>query len=388
MTSRPIRIIALAGGSTGGHVVPLGSLARSIITQSIAGTLVRFGEYNSLEERESNIINNIYSTYHNSNQKLDHAIHFVPIVSGKFRRHPTFKELCLNIIDLFKFIRGVALSVRKLKQYQVDHVFSKGGFVSLPVVIAAWIVRIPITVHESDTKPGLSTRIASWFATTVFTGFPNVLPRAKVVGQILSDELIPDQNDLKHYNNNYTTCIINCGSLGSHSVHKAIIEIIKSRIGGDDNLKRHRIILLGKLNQGFKSSYEELIQQGHSIDLHEYVDQQTMKKLYIQSDLSICRGGTTTLVEQQLFGIKQIIIPIPRTHDQLTNAHHFVSAYGDILIKQTNTNRKQILDTTLKYYHDYHKQPLDIKTIYNTINQGKQHIIESLRNHGKQYHKN
>jgi UDP-N-acetylglucosamine--N-acetylmuramyl-(pentapeptide) pyrophosphoryl-undecaprenol N-acetylglucosamine transferase len=79
----------------------------------------------------------------------------------------------------------------------VDAVFCKGGFVALPVVFAAKILRKKLIVHESDVHPGLVNRIASRFTSIVFTGFDRVLPRSKTVGQILSDDIVPSINSQK-----------------------------------------------------------------------------------------------------------------------------------------------------------------------------------------------
>gem|GEM_PF-3445026 len=78
----------------------------------------------------------------------------------------------------------------RLPAYHIDVVFCKGGFVSLPLTIAAWIWRKKIYVHESDTRAGLATRICGYLATANFSGFPGTLPNSQVIGQIMSNDLI------------------------------------------------------------------------------------------------------------------------------------------------------------------------------------------------------
>ena len=96
----------------------------------------------------------------------------------------------------------------------------------MPVVIAGWLLRIPILVHESDSKPGISARIAARFATKIFTGFKDVLPDGQYVGQILNSELIGKQvKPLK--TSKKTQIIVNCGSLGSASVHTTLLSLFK-----------------------------------------------------------------------------------------------------------------------------------------------------------------
>ena len=82
------------------------------------------------------------------------------------------------------------MMIVRLPHYHIDVVFCKGGFVSLPLTIAAWVWRKKIYVHESDTRPGLATRICGMLATHNFSGFPDTLPNTTVVGQIMSSDLI------------------------------------------------------------------------------------------------------------------------------------------------------------------------------------------------------
>lgn len=120
---------------------------------------------------------------------------FLPLFSGKWRREKTLSALLKNLWDLWLLSLGIVQALRYLKKYRIDRVFCKGGYVALPVVFAAKILSIPIFVHESDVNAGLVNRIASRFAKQNFSGFPQVLPKAKCIGQILSDELLPKSQE-------------------------------------------------------------------------------------------------------------------------------------------------------------------------------------------------
>jgi UDP-N-acetylglucosamine:LPS N-acetylglucosamine transferase len=124
-----------------------------------------------------------------------------------------------------------------------------------------------------------------------------------------------------------------------------------------------RIIILGKLNLSFLSDYQKF----QHIELYEQVDQKTMGKLYLQADLSICRGGVTTLVEQQLFNIKQLIIPIPWTHDQFTNAEYFAKTNGDFLIDQDQSNRVDKIYSLINNLKDFKKNPIEMGKLVESI---------------------
>lgn len=123
------------------------------------------------------------------------SLDFVPILSGKYRRETRRSSRFKNVRDIFLFAAGFFQSLFRLIRYDIDVVFCKGGFVALPVVLAAALLQRQIIVHESDTHPGLVNRIASRFTTKVFTGFDKVLHNAKTIGQIISDEIITEEKE-------------------------------------------------------------------------------------------------------------------------------------------------------------------------------------------------
>lgn len=369
-----INRIACAGGSTGGHVVPISTLIQTIsstISPTNQGWSIQFfwfGEKKSMEEQECHRLSNSFPW-----------VHFVPIVSGKVRRKPDLHDLLLNIRDIVRLVRWVIQSIYWIKVYGITSIFSKGGFVSLPVVIAGRIRRIPLIVHESDTKPWLSTRIASWFTDTVFTGFPHVLPKGKYVWHITNIQLVQGMNEIRDHENNdqpmtkkKPTIMVNCGSLGSTSVHEAVLSIMSTN--KILCAQFDRIVLLGRMNTSFRPHYEHY----PYVKLYEFVDQKTLWKLYYQADSSICRGGSTTLVEQHLFGIRQIIVPIPWTHDQSTNAEYFVRQYDDCIVRQHGKQWYQDLEHILDTLTTYHKDRVNIHALDDQIQQPLQQIIKAV----------
>lgn len=357
--------IAFAGGSTGGHVVPISTLIQTIWEKHWHtmgdGHLFRFGERGSLEEE--------------AYQKLKAQwvdLFFVHIVSGKIRRHPSIREFFQNIWDIFLCIYWILISFYNLNKYHIDVIFCKGWFVSLPVVVAWRLLWIQIITHESDSKPGLSTRIAAKFSSKVFSWFPNTLPWAEYIWQILSDNLLVG-NKTWDFDNKKPHILVNCGSLGSASVHEALLSLfVEYPLLTQDYC---RTILLGRLNIWYKSSYEQL----REVVLYEYVDQTIMGELYWKADISICRGGSTTLVEQHIFNIRQIIIPIPWTHDQAGNASFFETTYWDIVIDQSKKGWSKKLYQSILYFGSLGTKPsLDRDLLKTQIIGSKEKIIEEL----------
>lgn len=382
---KTIRNIAFAGWSSGGHVVPISTIIQTIVTSyqlpATSYQLFWFGERNSLEEKEAVKLQS----------SIAPKLRFVPITSWRMRRKPDIRELFLNIIDLFKLVWWIILSFYNLKKHHIDVIFCKGGFVSLPVVIAWWLARVRIVAHESDSKPGISTRVAAKFANKVFTGFPNVVAWGEYVGQILSEDLLPKDSyqlpapPLAQWTTSYQSIdatgngqqvtgniLVNCGSLGSASVHGILLKLFSDYPSLTKDFRW--TILLGNLNIGFKVDYKKY----PDIIVYEYIDQSTMGQLYRETDISICRGGSTSLVEQHIFGIKQIIVPIPWTHDQFTNAAFFVKEYGDVVIDQNQPNWGEQLFESLQSLKDYKKQDLDREIIRQQLQSWKERIIREI----------
>lgn len=277
---------------------------------------------------------------------------FLRIFSWKRRRQKEFVAILKNIGGIFALLVGIFQSLYYLLRYRIDKVFCKWWYVSLPVVIAAWILRRPVLLHESDTKAGLANRICSKFATTIFTWFEDVFPGKEiVVGQILDDDLV---GDITSYNKHDTTDVLVIGwSQWSQSLYDALYAMILTNQGKLQHTHFH--VILGTENQ----SYMERFTKFDFVTVYPFVDQPEMWNLLVKCDVSITRGGTTSLAEQELFGIKKIIIPIPWTHDQLKNAQYYVKEHGDILVEQLDPDFKQVFEETVLHFATYLKQPYE-----------------------------
>ena len=142
--------VLVTGGGTAGHVLP----AIPVIEECLkAGWKVSFiGSRSGLEET---LLSGI-------------ELNYFSIPTGKFRRYFTLK----NVLDFFSFFLGIINSLMIVSRIKPDVIFSKGGFVSLPVVIAGWALGVPILAHESDSSPGLANRISLRFLKTYCTTFP------------------------------------------------------------------------------------------------------------------------------------------------------------------------------------------------------------------------
>lgn len=355
--------IAFAWWGTGWHVFPVQSLIKYLFRYyPTQYDLFWFGEKPSLEREiyqklasdflvdDAHMRTSLASQKGATRNPIYRAFLFLRIFSGKRRREKEFFAIVRNIFGLFLLLIGVFQSLFYLLRRKIDKVFCKWWYVSLPVVIAAWILRKPILLHESDTKPWLANRICSKFATTIFTWFENVFPGKEiVVGQILDDDLV---GEITAINKHDITDILVIGwSQWSQSLYESLYEMLFTNQNDFENTRFH--VILGTENLSFMERFTKF----DFVQVYSFVDQKTMGNLLVKCDVSITRGGTTSLAEQEIFGIKKIIIPIPRTHDQLKNAQYYQRTYWDVLVEQWDPDFKELFENAVLEYSRYLKQP-------------------------------
>jgi len=257
--------IVLTGGGTAGHVTPNLALLPSLRKEEFE--IHYIGSYNGIERR---LIE-------------DAGISYDGISSGKLRRYFDIK----NFSDPLRVLKGYGQAKRLMKQYQPDIVFSKGGFVSVPVVLAAKHYKIPVIIHESDMTPGLANKICIPAAQKVCCNFPetlNYLPKDKAVlsGSPIREELLTgDRLSGLQYaglSANRPVILVIGGSLGSVTVNHAVRSILPKL------LSQFQVIhICGKGNLD-----ESLIGTSGYVQ-YEYVDKPLRHLFAKYSDSSFCR---------------------------------------------------------------------------------------------------
>ena len=349
---------------TWGHVFPIKSLIERIQkkTQYTANIdkIYRFGTANSLE---SQVCENFKDTVP--------EVEFIPIISGKLRRETIRKSRLKNIRDIFLFVAGFFQSLFLLLTHRIDVVFCKWGYVALPVVLAAALLQKKIVVHESDTHSGLVNKIAARFTTKVFTGFDNVLPRSKTVGQILSDEILVE--DMPARDHDKPKVLIVWGSQGSRRLYQSLIKIFQTNPEILSSFDFY--FVLGLLNQEISTELDKY----PTVRSYSFLSQKEMGELFAICDIAITRWGTTSLAEQHLYDLKQIIVPIPWTHDQYDNARRYVQHKKDIMIDQRDVGFHIKMIKTLMKLRTFKKKERDIDR-QAVVSRAKEIIIKSILN--------
>lgn len=293
--------IVLTGGGTAGHVTPNIALLPKLY--ELGYDVHYIGSYNGIEKT---LIENCRVPYYG-------------ISSGKLRRYFDLK----NFSDPFKVVKGFSEAAKLLKKLKPDVVFSKGGFVSVPVVLAAKQQRIPVIIHESDMTPGLANKLSIPAASKVCCNFPETishLPKGKAVlsGSPIREELLTGSRAkaLKFTGLSGTkpVLLIIGGSLGSVVVNEAVRSILPKL------LKKFEIIHLcgkGKLDQTL-TAMNGYVQ-------YEYISEE-LKDLFALSDIVISRAGANSICEFLALRKPALLIPLSAAAsrgDQILNARSF-----------------------------------------------------------------
>ncbi len=355
--------IAMAGWWTWGHVFPIKSILDFLSIHKQYSQHIQniywFGSKNSLEQK---VCYDVQST------DIDIQLGFIPICSWKYRRESYRKSKLKNIVDFFLFIYWCMQSVVYLLYYRIDVVFCKWGYVALPIVLAASLLHKKIIVHESDTHPGLVNKIASRFAKKVFTGFNGVLSHGQTIGQIISNDIVVDVSP--QYNPR-TQILVVWWSQGSKRLYQNVLHILEfsKELLSDVDF----FVVLWLLNKEMTPLFDKF----PNVKVYSFLSQKEMGVLYATCDIAITRGGTTSLAEQKLYDIKQIIVPIPRTHDQYDNAHWYVKHYNDIFINQRDHNFESQLENAIKHFK-WFKKPIQKKDKKAIIEEAKKIVRDAL----------
>ncbi|MCI8584486.1 MAG: undecaprenyldiphospho-muramoylpentapeptide beta-N-acetylglucosaminyltransferase [Lachnospiraceae bacterium] len=314
--------IILTGGGTAGHVTP--NIALLPRLRQSGYEISYIGSRDGIEK------------------KLIQAqgIPYYEISSGKLRRYFDLK----NFTDPFRVLKGFSEASALMKKLKPDIVFSKGGFVSVPVVIAARRHHIPVICHESDLTPGLANKLSMPGATKVCCNFPETiqyLPKGKAVltGCPIRRELMEGNRtaalNLTGFTPGKPVLLVMGGSLGAAAVNQAVRDALP------DLLKRYQIVHLcgkGKLDESLNGT-KGYIQ-------YEYI-QKELPDLFALCDIVISRAGANAICELLALRKPTLLIPLPAKAsrgDQLLNARSFERQGFSMVLEEEHLTKDTLLN--------------------------------------------
>lgn len=328
--------IVLTGGGTAGHVTP--NIALLPALRQAGYEISYMGSYDGIEKR---LI-------------ADFDIPYTGISTGKLRRYLDIR----NLTDPFRVIKGFSEARKYLKSYRPDVVFSKGGFVSVPVVRAAAALGIPCILHESDMTPGLANRLCFPVAKKICCNFPEtmqMLPEGKAVltGSPIRSELAQGNRiaglDLCGFTANRPIILVIGGSLGAANVNKAVRDALPRLL--EDFQVVH---LCGK------DKIDNLLLTTSGYKQFEYVKTE-LKDLFAMADIVISRAGANSICELLALKKPNVLIPLPAASsrgDQLLNAASFEAQGFSLVINEDDLTTELLvakvheLFSNRQSYHD------------------------------------
>lgn len=322
--------IVLTGGGTAGHVTPNIALLPALKREGYEVHYI--GSYDGIERKLIEELN----------------IPYYGISSGKLRRYFDPK----NFSDPFKVIKGFFEALNLIKKLKPDVVFSKGGFVSVPVVLAAKRKGVPVIIHESDMTPGLANKLSIPSARKICANFPETvkyLPEGKAVltGTPIRQELFSGNKlrgmDFCGFNRNKPVLLVVGGSTGSLAVNEAVRAVLP------ELLEKYQVVhLCGK------GKLEETLNKTPGYVQFEYIKKE-LSDLLDAADLVISRAGANAICELLALRKPNILIPLSAASsrgDQILNAESFQRQGYSYVLKEEALNKETLLEAIETVYNN------------------------------------
>lgn len=322
------KTIVFTGGGSAGHVTPNIAVINEIRNEWVIHYI------GSKKGIEKELIQKVNIPYYEIN-------------CGKLRRYLDFE----NFVDMFRVIKGITEARSILKKLKPHLVFSKGGFVSVPVILAARSLKIPIYIHESDMTPGLANKISHRFASKIFTSFEETKKhfpkhKTKVIGSPIRKEILTGSSKkgrtFLEFDNYCPIITIMGGSLGAKKMNEVVRDTLPQ-------LTEHFQIvhLCGKNNIDNKFATFPRYRQ------FEYVHEE-LPDILAATDIIITRGGSNAIFEFLALSIPMIIIPLGLNQsrgDQIMNAQAFENKGYSLTLEEEKLNS----NTLIEYVETVHK---------------------------------
>ena len=322
--------IILTGGGTAGHVTP--NIALIPRLKEMGYDIQYIGSYNGIEK---DLIEPLHIPYHG-------------ISSGKLRRYFSVQ----NFTDPFRVLKGLGEARKLIRELKPDVIFSKGGFVSVPVVLAGKRAKVPVIIHESDMTPGLANKIALPTATKVCCNFPETLehlPKEKAIltGSPIRQELLSGNKiaamDLCGFSADKPVILVIGGSLGSVAVNNAV------RSALPELLEHFQVVHLcgkGKLDESLadRKGYKQF----------EYISNE-LRDIFALSDLVISRAGANAICELLALRKPNLLIPLSANAsrgDQILNARSFERQGFSVVLEEEAVTKESLLDAVNSLYQN------------------------------------
>ncbi len=344
--------IILTGGGTGGHILPHLSLKPHL--EKNFSEIVYIGTKNGLEH---DII---------SKEK---DILFESITAFKLDRSKILKNLLLPI----KVISSINQAKKILKQHKPDVIFSKGGFVSMPVCIAGKLLKIPVISHESDLTMGLANKIIYYFCDKFCTTFESTakgLKKAVYTGSPIRASILKGNKEkgyiLTGVDKSRPTLLVMGGSTGALKINEVLYSALP------EILKTFNVIHIVGSGKGDKTKqYKNYCQIEYCYNIED---------VFAVSDIIVSRAGSNAIYEFLALSKPMLLIPLPKDAsrgDQIDNAKYFENLGYSKTLFQENLNSEKLINEINHLYKNKELYVTKMKTAQNTLN-GAENIYKVI----------
>lgn len=321
--------ILFTGGGSGGHFYPLIAVAQSI--------------NNLAKEHKLVNVKLFYMAPQPYDERLlfENNITFIKNTSGKFRRYFSI----LNVIDFFRTIIGTCKALWTMYWLYPDVVFGKGGYVSFPALFAAWFLRIPVVIHESDSVPGRVNKWAGRFARKIAVSFPDAsefFDKTKVaftgnpVREELTHPITEGSREFLHLEKDIPVIVFLGGSQGAQLLNQTLIDILPNLV------EKYQIIhQAGKANMNYvKTTSEAVLLTSNNKSRYQYFEHLNSLSLRMAAgvaDVIVSRAGST-LFEIAIWKVPSILVPITDSNGdhQRKNAYSYARSGASIVVEENN----------------------------------------------------
>lgn len=322
------------------------------------------------------------------------GVKFVPIIAGRLQRSFTV----YTIPSLFKVPIGVLQSFYLLLQDRPDVVLSFGGYVSVPVVISAWLLSIPVITHEQTLVSGLANTINSWFADKVAVSFPNhdlgKASRLVLTGNPLRREVVEPgggSEDIKRIvklseREKLPLILITGGNQGSHAINLGVLGVLEELgdvaciVHQTGDSKFNDLEALTDKQKGLKRPERYLAKK--------WIEGKDIGEILRNADLAVSRAGANTLLELANFGVPALVIPIPylNKNEQMVNARYFEKSGLVRVLPQNELTPESLLVSIKKMVKDLPKLKEKTKEAKSVIvpDAAKRLVLETILLAGKE----
>ncbi len=321
----------MTGGGTAGHVTPNIALIDRLKNE------FEIEYVGSIDGIEKSLISDL-------------GIKFHKISSGKLRRYFDLK----NFTDIFRIVKGLGDANDIIKKVKPDVIFSKGGFVTVPVVIAGKLNNVPVIIHESDISCGLANKLAMPFSKYICCSFPETLehlPKKKsfLTATPIRRELFSGNAEkgrkMAGFENNMPIVLVMGGSLGSAKINKYLRESL-----GNLQNKYNIIHLCGKNNLDKTINAKNYKQ-------YEYISK-NLEDLFAAADIVVSRSGANSISEFLALKKPNLLIPLSKKAsrgDQILNAESFLKQGFSKVLPEENLNSENLIKNIEELFSEKEK---------------------------------